>query len=330
MRFILKYLKAHRKSIGLFGIFIILFILVFALYRLPIQAVGYAFILCFFFGSIIVVPDYISSYRKHIRLQMLTGESFMITENLPQPDSYLEQDYQELIWQMHNLQKQLTGEMTKKHEDLAEYFTIWVHQIKTPIAAMRLLLQDEDATRQNQELQDELQRIEQYVEMVLTYLRLASDSTDYLFKKYDLDKIIKRAIKKYSSQFIRKKIRLDYQSLDYQVLTDEKWLLFVLEQLLSNALKYTPAGTISITLNAPGLLCIRDTGYGIASEDIARIFENGYTGYNGRRDRKSSGIGLYLCRRILKQLGHPITITSEIGKGTAVFIDLNKKQLEID
>lgn len=212
---------------------------------------------------------------------------------------------------------------------MMEYYTIWVHQIKTPIAAMRLQLQGEDSDS-SRELLEELQRIEQYVEMVLTYLRLDSGSTDYVLKKYDLDDIIRQAVRKYASQFIRKKIRLTYEPLSCEVLTDEKWLLFVIEQVLSNALKYTRSGEISITLEAPKTLCIRDTGIGIAPEDLPRIFEKGFTGYNGRNDKKASGIGLYLCRRICSRLNHEIIITSKVDVGTEVRIDLDRKVLEVE
>lgn len=125
--------------------------------------------------------------------------------------------------------------------------------------------------------------------MVLSYLRLESDSTDYIIRKYKLDSIIKQALRKYSSQFIRKKIRLNYESINVKILTDEKWLLFVIEQILSNALKYTnTGGEISIFLKPGQILCIKDNGIGISPEDLPRIFENGFTGYNGRTDKKQA------------------------------------------
>ena len=177
---------------------------------------------------------------------------------------------------------------------------------------------------------EELQRIEQYVEMVLTYLRLDAGSTDYVIKEYSLDDIVRQAVRKYAAQFIRKKIRLVYEPLNVTVLTDEKWLLFVVEQLLSNALKYTRSGSVSITLEQPKTLCITDTGIGIAPEDVPRIFEKGYTGYNGRQDKRSSGIGLYLCRRICHNLHHGISIRSAVGKGTAVLLELESTVLEVE
>ena len=116
---------------------------------------------------------------------------------------------------------------------------------------------------------------------------------------------------------------------DLKVVTDEKWLLFVIEQVLSNSLKYTKQGSISVFVNDNQELCIKDTGIGIAPEDLPRIFENGYTGCNGRNDKKASGIGLYLCKRICKNLGHEITASSVLGKGTTIKINLNQKKIFI-
>ena len=162
------------------------------------------------------------------------------------------------------------------------------------------------------------------------FLRLDSASTDYVIQEYDLDRIVKQAVKKYASQFINKKIQLRYHPLNTTVLTDEKWLLFVLEQVLSNALKYTPSGSVAIDLESPKTLCIRDTGIGIAPEDLPRVFEKGYTGYNGRSDKKASGIGLYLCRRICRNLGHTITANSSLESGTVIRIQLERKKVEFE
>ena len=224
---------------------------------------------------------------------------------------------------------QYKSETNYRYTDMIDYYTVWAHQIKTPIAAMRLTLQNED-TPLTRKLTNDLYRIEQYVEMVLTFLRLNSDSTDYVFKEYDLDNIVKSAVKKFSSEFIGRKLRLIYDPLNTSVITDEKWLSFVIEQVLSNALKYTPSGSITISLVGEKTLRIEDTGIGIAPSDLPRIFENGYTGFNGRTDKKASGIGLYLCRRVCNNLGHTITANSTVDMGTAIDIDLTQTKLEME
>ena len=197
-------------------------------------------------------------------------------------------------------------------------------QIKTPIAAMRLLLQDAD-TDEQRALLEQLQSVEQYVEMVLVFLRLDSSTTDYVIRSHSLDDIVRPAVRKFAGEFIRRRLRLDYQPLDRTVVTDAKWLDFVVEQVLSNALKYTASGSVTIAMDGDDL-CIRDTGMGIAPEDLPRIFDRGFTGLNGRRDTRASGIGLYLCRRICRSLGHTIRASSVPNQGTEIRIGLGQKK----
>ncbi len=254
----------------------------------------------------------------------------VILEHLPAPSGLLEEDYQELLNLLCRERRELREEMEQRYREMIDYYTVWAHQIKTPIAAMRLMLQEEQTGTNIRALREELRRIEQYVEMVLCYLRLDSNSTDYVIREYDLDEIVKQAVRRHATTFIQKKLRLEYEPLDARVVTDEKWLLFVIEQVLSNALKYTDEGGIAITLEAPKTLCIRDTGIGIAPEDLPRVFEKGYTGDNGRSDKKASGIGMYLCSRICANLGHGISVDSTPGQGTEVRIDLKNAELEIE
>ena len=329
MRMLGKYIKLHRKVVVVYFLFALIFTALFAMWKLTVAPVLYGTALGLFAAVIIWFRDYMDFCRKHRELSSLVEEIKITDSHFPRADGLIEHDYQAVLRSIYEDRQQITNQMNYQYRDMMEYYTTWVHQIKTPIAAMRLQLQGEDSER-SRELLEELQRIEQYVEMVLTYLRLDSGSTDYVLKNYDLDDIVRQAVRKYASQFIRKRIRLIYGSLSCQVLTDEKWLLFVIEQVLSNALKYTRSGEIEITVEAPKTLCIRDTGIGIAAEDLPRIFEKGFTGYNGRSDKKASGIGLYLCRRICGRLNHKMTVTSEVDVGTEVRIALDRKALEVE
>lgn len=213
--------------------------------------------------------------------------------------------------------------------DTIEYYTVWAHQIKTPIAAMKLTLQNED-TQAARQLFAELFRIEQYVDMVMAYLRLNSKTTDFVFREFEIDRIIKNSVKRFSSEFINRKIKLEYTPTDSKLITDEKWFSFVFEQILSNALKYTPSdGTIKIYMKDGKSLCISDTGIGIDEADLPRIFEKGYTGANGRTDMRASGIGLYLCKNICEKLGCGLSVRSETGKGTEVTINFEQYDLNL-
>lgn len=323
------YLISHKKSIILWTVFTAVFWLTFSLYELPSEAVLYGAAVCFFIGTAWIVIDFTRYRRRRIMLELLLNEITLTSDNLPEPRNAEEEAYQKLIKTLSAYKQSLADEMNGRYIDMIDYYTLWAHQIKTPIAAMRLTLQSEDSAR-SRELSEDLQRIEQYVEMVMCYLRVGSESSDYIIKKYDLDDIVRQAVRKLSSQFIRKKIKLLYEPLNVTVLTDEKQLLFVVEQILSNAVKYTAAGSVEITLEQPKTLVIRDTGIGIAAEDISRVFEKGYTGCNGRTDKKASGLGLYLCRLICGKLGHAISLNSEAGKGTEVWIDLSETKIEVE
>lgn len=326
---ILSYVKSRIWALIAVFMFSAAFALVFYLYRLPLAAVGYALLLCLFPTFPFLALDFITFRKRHLRLVALLSEISISLEGLPMPASQTETDYQSLLGKLFSDRETMRTEMAQGYEDLAAYYTMWAHQIKTPIAAMRLILQAEDLPSSS-ELMGQLQRIEQYVEMVLCYLQLGSDSTDYVIRSHDLGEIVTACARKYAGQFIRKKLRLDCAAMHTPVLTDEKWLAFVLEQLLSNAVKYTKVGGVSIYLEAPTTLVIRDTGIGIAPEDLPRVFEKGYTGLNGRTDKRATGIGLYLSKRILDKLGHGIGIESEPGKGTKVSLYLDSRKLGFD
>ena len=317
------YVRENRKVVIALAVYTAVFGFIFWLYRLPLGAVRYAALVCLFLLLVWLAVDYRRFAARLRLLRRLEQEITLSTEQLPEPDGALEAQYQALVRALDADRRAQLTRSQQGYQELVEYYTVWAHQIKTPIAAMRLLLQDADTDEQ-------LQSVEQYVEMVLGYLRLESPSSDYVIRNYALDDIVRQAVRKYASQFIRRKLRLEYTPLNVSVITDEKWLLFVIEQVLSNALKYTRSGSVSITLEAPKTLCIRDTGIGIAPEDLPRVFEKAFTGCNGRTDKRATGIGLYLCRRILAKLGHSITITSEVGVGTTVRIGLAQDALEVE
>lgn len=284
--------------------------------------------------SVFIALSYgIYDFNKYQKQMRMLSEAYFnlenITQLLPQAISIKEEHYQNIITNLYNHQQQLIFNSELKESEMKDYYTLWAHQIKTPIAAIKLLLQNEDQNDNTFRLLKELFKIEQYVEMVLHYLRLESISSDMLLKPYPLKNIVNQAVKKYGVLFISSKLNFNLEDINCTVITDEKWLEFVLEQLISNALKYTPSGSISIYMDKSSekTLVIEDTGIGIRQEDLPRIFDRGFTGYNGRFDKKSTGIGLYLCKQILNKLSHTITFTSEPGKGTKVSINFQQDNI---
>ncbi|MCD8055931.1 MAG: sensor histidine kinase [Clostridiales bacterium] len=295
------YIKTKYLTVAFFALIFVFLGVSFALYELPLAAVLYPFTVSLIIFAVWLALDYRRELKRHMEI------------------SCLEKRNEELATEI--------SELKHKSDERTDYYSVWAHQIKTPISSMRLSLGSADSET-NRHLSYDLHRIESYVDMAMTYLRLDSDSTDFAFGEYDIDEIIKGAVRRLSGEFVYRRIRLEYLPLGYRALTDEKWLSFIIEQILSNALKYTKeGGSVAIYKEDDMTLFIRDTGIGISPEDLPRIFERGFTGYNGREDKKASGIGLYLCRRICGALGHKITVTSEVGVGTTVMLDLRRERV---
>lgn len=329
MKLFFAYLRQRRRAIYMAAMFVGIFGFTFYLYHLPLEAVAYPVLLCALLAIGCVGIDFLRVRRKHEKMTRMMTLADVITVDLDSPEGIEEADYQRILKCISQEQTQLRTDWSRRYMEMVDYYTMWAHQIKTPIASMRLHLQNEDSNLSRQLTQD-LFRVEQYVEMVLMFLKLDNGASDYVIRSYRLDDIIRQSVKKYAGEFISKKLRLVYEPVDVTVITDEKWLCFVVEQVLSNALKYTHEGSVTITVEPEKKLCIQDTGIGIAPEDLPRIFENGYTGCNGRADKRASGIGLYLCKRICKNLGHRIYAESSVDHGTRITIDLSQRDLQVE
>ncbi len=329
------FLKENIRSICLYLGFAGIYFIIFELYKVPADAVSYAFLLA---GACLLMYGILEFTRfVRRRRQLLEAEAEALAEfaSLPVPAGLIEEDYQRILKMVCEEKMELESQGRISAQEMADYYGMWVHQIKTPIAALSVLLQEQEAEEDEQgrqlfgSMRAELFKIEQYVDMVLAYLRVSSMSSDLRIEMYTLDDIIRQAVHKYSSMFVLQKIRLAYEPTGKRILTDEKWLVFVLGQILSNALKYTEKGSISIYMDGK-FLVVEDTGIGIAAEDLPRVFERGFTGYNGRSDKKSTGIGLYLCKSAMDKLGQEIRLESEPGKGTKVFLGVCRPKLRME
>lgn len=323
---------------------------------IPAYEIGYGMLLCVF----VTVAAAVIGFGRHCesirQLEEMRKNIAVVQNEMKVPEYLYETYYQDCINVLVQEKNKGQNELMNRQQDITAYYSMWVHQIKTPIAALKLLIDEEvdsyleaDDVEQNdmhvttsRQMQSELFRIEQYVDMALQYTRLGAETNDFVFEYVTLDEVIKPSIHKYAKQFIQKQLRLTYTPQELMAVTDKKWLGFVIDQLLSNAVKYTKQGGVTIRVCGASQPCgcagcedaekksvayedsvrlvIEDTGIGIRAEDLPRVCEQGYTGYNGHADKYSTGIGLYLCRSILDKLGHPFHIASEQGHGTRVEI----------
>lgn len=323
------YAKERMPVLAAYFFIIVVFFLISSLYGYENSAENmlYAIVIIAFAGVIAGAADYFSYHKKCMTLMEAADKAGESDYFLPAANKLPERLYQEMLTAVQNEKRKLISELDEKKKDMADYYTMWIHQIKTPISAMNLLLQQTD----EKQAEEELFKIEQYAEMALSYARLDSLSSDLLLKKYETFDIVKQAVKKYAVLFIRSGLTFCLEEFSCQAVTDEKWLAFVIEQILSNALKYTSEGEIRI-YGLPdrdkigNCIVIEDTGMGIRESDLPRIYERGFTGYNGRMDKKSTGIGLYLCKEICDRLSHHLSVESELGKGTRVILDFKQEK----
>ena len=309
-----SFLKREKSTI-IFGIFIFFYILgvyfIFEFERAKTIYISFLYLFLFFIYMIFLYFTRDRDYREEIAL--LNRKDY--EKILEIKDSPLSR----ALYKSVEENKNFKDFEEKKSADVKNYLTIWTHQIKSPIFALKLLLKKDEINKIDCE--KEIFEIEEYVGNILGYARINADSTDYVFSKYSLDEIIRGVIRKYSIQFIGKNNRVDFFETKKIILTDAKWFSFLLEQIISNAIKYTQNGRVAIYLEKNELV-IEDNGIGIMPEDLPRIFDAGYTGYNGRLEKKSTGLGLNLSKNIGKSLRVRLRCESEPKIGTKIYINL--------
>ena len=318
--FVKHYLISHRRYLYLIGLLLsslVLFAYIFEGYR---NFLLYLTGILAFLSLLLVIWDAVAGYQA-CRKEVLYGEGL--------PETPLELVLSQKLATSQQAQREQTTVSLETYNDLMDYYTLWVHQIKTPIAASQLLVKNIEDSDLKQQMEQELFKIDSYANVVLQYLRLESFHDDLVLKRVPLEELVKEVVRKYAIFFIQKGLTVDLHDLDVAVITDRKWLLVIIEQLLSNSLKYTSTGGIEIYFKDQTLY-IKDSGIGIKDSDILRVFERGFSGYNGHLTQQSSGLGLYLSKKIADQLGHQLQMTSQVGQGTTVAIRFEEKKLVMD
>lgn len=283
------------------------------LYGMPLLPLRHFTLIVAVVVVIVGVIDFSRQKHKH---RLLTENHLEMVE----PQNYIEQDYHDIVEKCQMDARMARDKASSDYNDMIEYFTVWAHQVKTPLAGLSLTVQNIDDDTLRQTLQSELVRTEEYVDMVMNYLRLQSNDSDYVFNPVEVNDVVRQEVRRMRTLFMSKKIGLSFDpevSEGIKAVTDRRWLEFALGQILANAVKYSKSGVVSINVT-PEFIEVKDQGIGISEEDLPRIFEKGYTGYNGRSDKKSTGIGLYLVKKAMASIGGDITITSKIGEGTCV------------
>lgn len=323
------YVKYQRKLFLCVIVAVIVFSLCEYLFNIKTIDIAYSVLLYLFVIFTFLIFDYIHFIKKYKGLIHLHHNLSIDRKSMPKADNPIEENYTKIIHELYQEIGDTIYEIDKQTKENVEYYTLWIHQIKTPISAMHFVLQNMEEIPQKVTLELELFKIEQYVELALQFIKIGNIESDLVIHQYSLKEMIHQSVRKYSDFFIHKGLGVNVSDCDALVTTDSKWFAFILEQILSNAIKYTQKGIIQIYARQEPegtYLTIEDTGIGIKKEDIKRVFEKGYTGFNGRLDKKASGIGLYLVKKVSLALNHQITIESFMGKGTKVHIFIKNYQ----
>lgn len=326
LRWLGGYLWARRGRLVLLAVCCGIFAVVLTLYGEKGEPVLYAGALC---AVVLAGAGALGAAREYALCRQLTRlreELAAGLGELPAPRTPAEAEYAALCAALESGRVDAARAADAARQDMREYYTLWAHQIKTPLAALRLLTRGDPGRAA---MEAELVRVEQYVEMALCYLQ-ASSGQDLVLRTCPLDPVIRASVRRFAPLFIQKKLALVYEGTELSALTDEKWLAFMLEQLLSNALKYTPQGSITLRVLPGPVLRVEDTGPGIPPADLPHIFERGYTGCRGRADKRATGVGLYLCRRLADQLGHRISAENRPGGGATFALDMTPTTVQTE
>lgn len=318
------FLKGWLRTRLFFLLFVLLLLLLlFAfsyIFTIEPAILHYQLSLVALLGLVFGTMDMLREWRKYGQL---------LAEQ--QPDAVLltasEEELLQRVEQLEQAHQDLQIKELARREEVLDYFTLWAHQIKTPLTASKLLVKELPNSPIKQQLTQEQFRTEQYADLAMNYLRLESFHDDLVLREENAYDLVREVVKKYALFFIQQQIKLELEEFRRQFVTDKKWFAIILEQLLSNSIKYTRAGTIRIYLDGDQLV-IADTGIGIQASDLERVFERGFSGFNGRVNQQSSGLGLYLCKTISERLGHKLMLTSQVGVGTEARIDLKQVQYE--
>lgn len=324
---LLSYLKYRLTLLIFYAVAVILTLTVQYLAGQEMIFARYTVLLLTFFLLLILLIDGTRFMRQRQALEALGATLFSAARELPEAENALEADYIQRLQELGGAYDAIKKRLASAHTDSLEYYTLWIHQIKTPIAALGLVLSQMDDANAGV-IRQELFKIEQYADLALRYAKLSDISSDLVIERCALSDVVRESVRKFGVLFVYKKLSVDISPITREITSDKRWLGFIVEQVLSNAVKYTPTGGIRIYMEGNSLV-IEDSGIGIRPEDLPRIFAKGYTGYNGRLDHRASGIGLYLAKKAADALRITIRVTSSVNVGTKVSLDFPNANTDI-
>ena len=307
-----KFFQEYKIWYSMYALMSALYFLSFYLYHLPLSYFWISLLFNLTLLLILSIWLFIQFWKKLLLIQ-----NFFFVQDLDDLSSPSELAYQQLIEQLIVAESEKGLEEKSRMESLQTMVKMWSHQMKVPLSALSLMAQTDQLDRQ--EVRQQLLRLENYLDTLLTYLKFSQHKDDFRFEALSARSLVVDLVKKYRVSCLAKELSVEVSG-DWQLKSDKKWLSFAISQILDNAIKYSKrGGHIQVQLDEDGIQ-ISDTGMGILPEDLPRLFEEGFTGYNGHEHKKATGLGLYMTKQVLDKLDLAIRVHSQVEEGTQVFI----------
>ena len=329
-----KYIKDKIYYILTFSIYIILISIYLKAMETEIPAIIIVVAISTIFFCVGFIISYLKSnkYLKDIDKMMdnLT-EKYLITEIMPKPSRAERLAYYRILKKANKSMLENISIIKQQQKDYKEYIESWVHEIKIPITSVKLLCENNKSDITTK-IDEEIEEINNFVEQALFYARMDQVSNDFMIKNINLNNVIKNVLARNKKIMIQNNMKVELNNVNTNCYTDEKWLEFIVNQIIQNAIKYRKEKNANIVITISEnkenvILNIKDNGIGIKTSEIDRIFDKGFTGTNGRNQKKSTGIGLYLCKRLCQEIGMEIEANSKENEFTEIkiIIPRNKK-----
>lgn len=322
------YLKDKLYAFLIFAIYIIILILFLIALKLTSSIIIFITVFTIVIFSLILLYDYFRKrkfYNELLDKLNTLDKKYLLIEMLLEPNFLEGKILYDVLDEVNKNEHDLISKLKKRQDDFKEYIELWIHEVKLPLASLTLMNRKDKSTLRV------LKELEDYVEQILYYVRCENANNDYLIKEWDLDTIIKNVALRNKDDLLALNIDFKVDNCNLKVLTDSKWLEFIINQIVSNSIKYKKEKDALIEITGKDYknyvtITIYDNGKGISKSDLPRVFNKTFTGNNGRStSSKSTGMGLYLCKELCEKLGHKIEIDSKNHEYTKVTITIYKK-----
>ena len=325
-----KYILSNIPYLIMNFIIFLFAIVLFKIVNMPNVIIFCIFLIWFMPLLVYIVIQFFKEKRFYGEIQNINSKldkKYFLSEVIKKPNYYQGKIFYEILKDANRNMHEEVNYYKHLQSDYAEYIEVWVHEIKTPIASCKMILENSNSRDKNA-LIDEINKIDRYINQALYYSRSTDFNKDYIIKTFNLQKVINECIRENRREFINKRIGVQIDSnTDIEVISDAKWIRFIINQILINSIKYSKDENAEIKIytiqymdSQEVSLVIEDNGIGIPKSDINRVFDKGFTGENGRIYGKSTGIGLYLCKNLCKKLDLDLILMSEVNVGTRIFI----------